>query len=68
MPTHYRTPSLLWLVALQLFYWLGRLWIKTGRGEMSDDPLVYALTDFGSRVLIAGMVATTLAAYFLRLG
>jgi 4-hydroxybenzoate polyprenyltransferase/phosphoserine phosphatase len=68
MPTHYGTPSLLWLVALELFYWIGRLWIKTGRGEMSDDPLVYALTDFGSRVMIAGMVATTLTAYFLRLG
>jgi 4-hydroxybenzoate polyprenyltransferase len=68
MPTHYGTPSLLWLVALELFYWIGRLWIKTGRGEMSDDPLVFALTDFGSRVMIAGMVATTLAAYFLRLG
>jgi hypothetical protein len=35
---------------------------------MADDPLVYALTDFGSRVMIAAMVATTLAAYFVRLG
>lgn len=68
MPAHYATPSLLWLIALALFYWLGRLWIKTGRGEMADDPLVYTLTDFGSRVVIAGMVLVTLAAYFLRLG
>ena len=65
--TRYGTPSLLWLVALGLFYWLGRMWIKTSRGEMSDDPLVYALKDFGSRSIIAGIVVLTLAAHFLRL-
>jgi hypothetical protein len=67
MPKHYATPSLLWLVALGLFYWLGRMWIKTARGEMTDDPLVYSLRDFGSRIVIGGMVLMTLAAYFLEL-
>jgi 4-hydroxybenzoate polyprenyltransferase len=67
MPKHYATPSLLWLVTLGLFYWLGRMWIKTARGEMTDDPLVYSLRDFGSRTVIGGMVLMTLAAYFLEL-
>jgi 4-hydroxybenzoate polyprenyltransferase len=67
IPQHYATPSLLWIVALGLFYWLARMWIKTARGEMTDDPLVYSLRDFGSLTVIGGMVIMTLAAYFLAL-
>jgi 4-hydroxybenzoate polyprenyltransferase len=66
-PQHYATPSLLWIVALGLFYWVARMWIKTARGEMTDDPLVYSLRDFGSLMVIGGMVIVTLAAYFLAL-
>jgi 4-hydroxybenzoate polyprenyltransferase len=63
----YATPSLLWLVAVGLVYWLARLWIKTCRGEMHDDPVIYAIKDRGSRVTIFAMVVTTLAAHFLAL-
>jgi 4-hydroxybenzoate polyprenyltransferase/phosphoserine phosphatase len=64
----YATPQLLWLVAIDLLYWHGLVWIKTARGEMHDDPVVYAVRDFGSRITIAAMVALTLAAHFIRLG
>jgi 4-hydroxybenzoate polyprenyltransferase/phosphoserine phosphatase len=64
----YATPQLLWLVAMGLIYWLSRLWIKTARGEMHDDPVVYAVRDFGSRITITAMLAAMLAAYFIRLG
>lgn len=64
----YRTPELLWLVGMGLNFWLGRLWIKTARGEMHDDPLVYALRDRGSRVIVAAMVAITVIARVLDLG
>jgi 4-hydroxybenzoate polyprenyltransferase len=47
----YATPQLLWLVAMGLLYWLGRLWLKTSRGEMHDDPVVYAIKDPASRTL-----------------
>ena len=63
----YATPQLLWLVAIGLIYWLARLWIKTTRGEMHDDPVVYALKDRGSRVTVVAMVAVMLAAHFLTL-
>lgn len=63
----YVSPQVLWLVAICLIYWLARLWIKTARGEMHDDPLVFAIRDFGSRVTILAMIATTLAAHFLAL-
>lgn len=63
----YASPELLWLVGVGLVYWLARLWIKTSRGEMHDDPLVYALRDYGSRVTIFAMMATMVAAHFLSL-
>jgi 4-hydroxybenzoate polyprenyltransferase len=42
---HYHHPKLLWLLCPLLLYWIGRMWIKTGRGEMHDDPIVYAAKD-----------------------
>jgi 4-hydroxybenzoate polyprenyltransferase/phosphoserine phosphatase len=62
----YATPQLLWLVGVSLTYWLGRLWLKTARGEMHDDPMVFAIQDFGSLVTIGGMILITLIAHFIR--
>ena len=64
----YASPQLLWLVAMGLIYWLSRLWIKSARGEMHDDPIVFAARDLGSRISVLAMLATTLAAHFLTLG
>lgn len=63
----YATPHLLWLVAVGLIYWLARLWIKTSRGEMHDDPVIYAIKDHGSRIIVIGMIVVMLAAHFLKL-
>ncbi len=63
----YATPTLLWLVAIGLIYWLARLWVKTSRGEMHDDPIVYAIKDRGSQITISAIIATVLAAQFLPL-
>jgi 4-hydroxybenzoate polyprenyltransferase len=60
----YVTPQLLWLVAIGLIYWLGRIWIKTSRGEMPDDPVIYAIKDWGSRITVLAMVGAMLAAHF----
>jgi 4-hydroxybenzoate polyprenyltransferase len=61
----YATPALLWVVAIGLNYWLARLWIKTSRGEMHDDPIIYALKDRGSRITIIIMAAMMMMAHFL---
>lgn len=63
----YATPQLLWLVAIGLIYWLARLWIKTSRGEMLDDPVVYAIKDRASRITVCLMVAVILIAHFMSL-
>lgn len=63
----YATPQLLWLVAIVLIYWLARLWIKTSRGEMHDDPVIFAIKDRGSCMTVLTMIAITLIAHFLSL-
>lgn len=63
----YASPDLLWGLVALMIYWLGRLWIKTARGEMDDDPVLYALKDRGSRAVVVAMVGVALCAYFFGL-
>jgi 4-hydroxybenzoate polyprenyltransferase/phosphoserine phosphatase len=63
----YATPQMLWLVAIGLVYWMARLWVKTSRGEMHDDPVVYAIKDRGSRLAVIAMIGAAMAAYFFTL-
>ncbi len=60
----YASPNLLWLVGLALLYWISRLWIKTVRGQMHDDPVVFALKDRASRGVVLAMIAITTAARY----
>ena len=66
--SRYDSPRLLWLVAIGLIYWLSRIWIKCARGQMDDDPVVFAIRDPGSRITVLGMIIATLAARFVALG
>ncbi|MDM8548361.1 hypothetical protein QUF61_17865 [Candidatus Venteria ishoeyi] len=54
----YQTPDLLWLVCLLLLYWISYIWVITHRGLMHDDPVVFALRDRNSYlvVLLMGVV------------
>lgn len=61
----YASPVLLWGLAAMMIYWLGRLWIKTARGEMDDDPVLYALKDRGSRAAVVLMVFIAICAHYL---
>lgn len=58
----YSNPQALWLLCPLMLYWISRVWLKTGRGEMRDDPVVFALVDRGSRYVVAGIVAVVLLA------
>jgi len=51
----YQTPQALWLICPLLLYWISRLWIKTARREMSDDPIIYTLKDRTSWYAFLGM-------------
>ena len=41
----YQAPQFLWVICPLLIYWLGRIWIVTARGFMTEDPLIYAMKD-----------------------
>ena len=60
----YGDSSLLWLVGVVLIYWTARMWIKTSRGEMHDDPIVFALKDRGSLVAVLAMALIPVLVHF----
>jgi 4-hydroxybenzoate polyprenyltransferase len=49
----YRRPQILWLVCPMMLYWVSRVWMVAHRGTMHDDPVVFAVTDGTSRLVIA---------------
>jgi 4-hydroxybenzoate polyprenyltransferase len=52
----YPRPSWLWFVCPVIWYWLIRVWVKCERGELDDDPVIFAFKDPGSWAC-AGLVA-----------
>lgn len=60
---NYMHPRVLWLLSPLLFYWISRLWIKTTRGEMHDDPIVYAARDMCSWMVLITFCVITLFAW-----
>jgi len=55
----YRRPECLWVGVVALLYWLGRLFIYSHRGECPDDPLLFAVQDRTTLVMMA--IASVLA-------
>jgi hypothetical protein len=41
----YRRPAILLLLCPLFLYWITRIWFKAKRGEIPEDPVVFALTD-----------------------
>ena len=59
----YHRPEALWFVCLLLIYWVSRMLMLANRGQLTDDPIVFAFRDRPSRcvaVLLAGCVALAL--------
>jgi 4-hydroxybenzoate polyprenyltransferase len=54
--------QLIWLVCVLLLHWISYMWLMAHRGRMQDDPLVFALRDRVSQVVIGLMAATLLIA------
>jgi len=48
----YPIPEALWLALVALLVWLCRAWLDTMRGQMHDDPLIYALQHRRGRMLL----------------
>jgi 4-hydroxybenzoate polyprenyltransferase len=52
----------IWLLCPLLLYWISHMWLIAHRGGMHDDPVVFALKNRGSIVVIGCMVVVFLIA------
>ena len=62
----YTTPAALWTFPCVLFLWLGRVWVLSGRDELHDDPVAFAVRDKPSLALGAVMALAFVAAVLPR--
>jgi hypothetical protein len=53
----YHHPFWLWQLAPLLLYWITRIWFMAHRGQMDDDPIVFAVKDPISYAVGAGVAA-----------
>lgn len=58
----YGRPEFLWLICPLLIYCLGRMVVLASRGQVDDDPVVFALRDRTSWVVGIGVLAAFAAA------
>jgi 4-hydroxybenzoate polyprenyltransferase len=52
----------LWLLVPVLLLWIMRLWLQASRGQLNEDPVVYAITDRRSLLLGVLVLAIVLSA------
>ena len=57
----YRHPGRLWLIVPLMLYWLSRVWLLASRGDLDEDPVIFAIRD---RVSIALAIGTVILAIF----
>jgi hypothetical protein len=60
--TLYAQRGLLWFLCPLLLYWISHVWLTAHRCRMHDDPVVFALGDQASRILLFLMVLTAVLA------
>ncbi len=58
----YKHPARLWLIVPLLVYWITRVWLIASRGELDDDPVIFALRDRISLAVGLGVVAVAIFA------
>ena len=57
----YQSPRYLLAVAIVLLYWISRVWLLTDRGQMNSDPILFAVKDRSSYVLLLVIALSLLA-------
>ncbi len=59
----YKHSQLIWLLCPLLMYWIGRIWLLASRGELNQDPVVFATRDPASYLVgILGLLTLWAAA------
>jgi 4-hydroxybenzoate polyprenyltransferase len=52
----YTRPLSIWFVLPIILFWVSRVWLKAARGEMHDDPIVFASKDKASLFVAALLI------------
>jgi hypothetical protein len=61
----YKSPALLFVVCVFLFYWIERMWFWAGRERIAGDPIVFIVTDHISYlVALASMAVVWIASVY----
>ena len=55
----YPRPRMLWAVCPVFVYWIMRAWLVAHRGNMSEDPILFALTDKVSYI-VGGLIVAAI--------
>jgi len=58
----YVRPALLWFIVPSVLFWECHIWLATVRGQMHDDPIIYAARDWTSRLIGVSLVLILLLA------
>lgn len=57
----YPSPVFLWGICFVLLYWIGRIVMIAHRGQMHDDPLIFAVRDNTSRICLTVILGFVIA-------
>ena len=60
--TLYQHPNVIWLLCPLLTFWLGRLWLLGNRGELDEDPVLFATVDVSTWLVLLAAAALLLGA------
>jgi len=60
----YHHSERLWLIVPFMLYWLNRVWLLASRGELDEDPVIFAIRDRVSLVIAACIAILAVLATF----
>jgi 4-hydroxybenzoate polyprenyltransferase len=61
----YKRHEVLWLLCPLLLYWISYIWLVAHRGEMEDDPVVFAVKNTVSQIVALLAILIVLLARYL---
>ena len=62
--TLYAHPIRMWLIVPLMLLWISRVWLLASRGQMNEDPVIFAVTDRMSLLIGLAVVAVAVFAAF----
>ncbi|SHH18025.1 UbiA family prenyltransferase [Ferrimonas marina] len=60
----YQYPQLLWLICPIMLFWVARFWLITIRGGLHEDPILFAVRDKMSLVMMCICISIVLSAAY----